>query len=137
MATVKFFSALTVLRRSPAAAVRRDTKTWPIVLYPQYQLMLGDTSTYSPLSIISSSQVCYYIQPFEYLRGLETLVALPCDQLGKILPPHSPPSFTEAVDDPALNPWSPFEDRIGFDFAFYLFIELQDSAPKINRALDH
>lgn len=56
--------------------------------------------------------------------------ARPCDEFGNCLddfvgpPPPTPASF------------APFDDRGSFDFAYFHFVERQDSAAAINRAID-
>lgn len=49
------------------------------------------------------------------------------------MPPHTGPPPAEPLDG---NPWHPFDDRHAFDFAHYHYVQLQDSAPDINKALD-
>lgn len=58
-------------------------------------------------------------------------LAIPCDENGGNLPDPPPPA-------PFAIPtsWSPFRSRVDFDFAHYHFVELQDSAANINKALD-
>ncbi|KAL0058854.1 hypothetical protein AAF712_014433 [Marasmius tenuissimus] len=61
----------------------------------------------------------------------------PCKADGTFLHPNArppPPPPQPTPTDP--DNWSPFEDRLGFDFANYHFTVVQSSAEKINRALD-
>src|ERR1700720_1323398 len=61
----------------------------------------------------------------------------PCNEQGEYLPPHTPPPPpTGPTEAEPRNPWSPFDSRIEFDFAHYHFVEVQNSAGKINKALD-
>lgn len=67
------------------------------------------------------------------------ILAEPCNAAGQALPPHAPPAPDQNPQDPVEvgdNAWHPFESRIEFDFAHYHFVEVQNSAPKISRALD-
>lgn len=66
-----------------------------------------------------------------------TLLALPCDENGNMLPPGSPPPPRHPADATPSNPWNPFDDRLAFQFADYHFTELQTSEAQISRALDH
>jgi Plavaka transposase len=62
---------------------------------------------------------------------------IPCNERGKYLPPYTrPPSTTAPINADDTNPWDPFSSRSDFDFAHFLFIEVQNSAKKIDRALD-
>lgn len=63
-----------------------------------------------------------------------TCEAVPCDELGNDLPPHTPPPPPE-VPDPD-DEWDPFNSRRDFDFAWYHFVEQESSADLINKALD-
>ena len=60
--------------------------------------------------------------------------AKPCDENGAYLPPHTRP---QVPPRPPANPWHPFDSRIDFDFAYYHFAEVQNSAPLIDKALGH
>jgi len=61
----------------------------------------------------------------------------PCNEQGEYLPPHTPPPPpTGPAEAEPHNPWSPFDSRIEFDFAHYHFVEVQNSAGKINKTLD-
>jgi hypothetical protein len=62
----------------------------------------------------------------------QIFLAIPCDENGGNLP-NPPPDPA-----PSANPtsWSPFRSRVDFDFAHYHFVEVQDSAANINKALD-
>lgn len=64
-------------------------------------------------------------------------IAKPCNERGEYLPPHTRPQATpNPPQGEATNPWSPFNSRIEFDFAHYHFVEAQNSAPLIDKALD-
>lgn len=56
-----------------------------------------------------------------------TLLALPCDENGNMLPPGSPPPPRHPADATPSNPWNPFDDRLAFQFADYHFTELHTS----------
>ena len=62
---------------------------------------------------------------------------MPCNKRGEYLPlyarPQAPPIPPEGE---TTNPWNPFNSRIEFDFAHYHFIEAQNSARLIDKALD-
>ena len=60
--------------------------------------------------------------------------AKPCDENGAYLLPHIRPP---AHPKPPVNSWHPFNSRIDFDFAYYHFVEVQSSAPQIDKALNH
>ena len=62
-----------------------------------------------------------------------TYLAIPCDENGGNLPDPLPPPLAPFADPTS---WSPFQSRVDFDFAHYHFVELQDSAANINKALD-
>ncbi|KAH9979150.1 hypothetical protein BJV74DRAFT_900472 [Russula compacta] len=61
---------------------------------------------------------------------------IPCNKRGEYLPPytHPPPAAAPNADD--ANPWNPFNSQVEFDFAHYHFVEVQNSAGKIDQALD-
>lgn len=63
-------------------------------------------------------------------------LAVPCDENGNHLLPGSLPPPRYPVDATQSNPWSPFADRLAFEFADYHFTEVQNSEPRINQALD-
>lgn len=65
------------------------------------------------------------------------IIAKPCTEDGETLPDHTrpPPNATTANVDPS-DPWAPFESCTDFDFAYYQFVEVQNSEDKINKALD-
>jgi hypothetical protein len=68
---------------------------------------------------------------------LVLMPGIPCNEQGEYLPPHTPPPPpTGPAEAEPHNPWSPFDSRIEFDFAHYHFVEVQNSAGKINKALD-
>jgi hypothetical protein len=56
--------------------------------------------------------------------------------MGEYLQPHArprtPPNLPE---DDATNPWSPFNSHLEFDFTHYHFVEVQNSAGLIDKAL--
>ncbi|KAI0245058.1 hypothetical protein BJV78DRAFT_1277562 [Lactifluus subvellereus] len=63
-------------------------------------------------------------------------IAKPCDEGGEYLLPFMHPPAPPDPPEAATNPWNPFKSRIEFDFAHYHFIEVQNSAPLIDKALD-
>jgi hypothetical protein len=68
-----------------------------------------------------------------------TLPGKICNEQGEYLPPYTRPPHPTAqadADDLDARPWSPFNSRIEFDFAYYHFVEVQNSAGKIDKALD-
>jgi Plavaka transposase len=67
---------------------------------------------------------------------LTTKIAKPCDERGEYLLPHTRPPAPSIPHEAATNPWNPFKSRIEFDFAHYHFVEVQNSAPLIDKALD-
>ncbi|KAF5379427.1 hypothetical protein D9615_006625 [Tricholomella constricta] len=71
---------------------------------------------------------------FTYVRHPRS-AARPCDENGDVLPPHAPPVPSTPTLDPE-NPWSPFEDRLSFDFASFHFVELQTSRAQVDTAID-
>ncbi|KAJ3994076.1 hypothetical protein F5050DRAFT_1576335 [Lentinula boryana] len=66
------------------------------------------------------------------------LTALPVDSHGHILPLFAPPA--QPPSPPPLphteEAWSPFGNRVEFDFAYLHFVRLQSSEAEINLALD-
>lgn len=62
-------------------------------------------------------------------------IALPCNEDGEFLPVGSKP-LPAASDDVDSNPWTPFNDRIEFEWAEHHFVELESSAKKIKHGLD-
>ncbi|KAF9548973.1 hypothetical protein CPC08DRAFT_715543 [Agrocybe pediades] len=58
--------------------------------------------------------------------------------LDELLPSQSSGAQSANTDDhyDMENPWSPFTDRLSYDFADYHYVEMKSSARKINRALD-
>ncbi|KAH9970251.1 hypothetical protein BJV74DRAFT_744464, partial [Russula compacta] len=46
------------------------------------------------------------------------------------------PPLAAAPNADDANPWNPFNSRVEFDFAHYHFVEVQNSAGKIDQALD-
>ena len=68
---------------------------------------------------------------------LVSMPGRPCNEQGEYLPPHAPPPPPMGpAEAKPHNPWSPFDSQIEFDFAHYHFVEVQNSAGKINKALD-
>lgn len=75
-----------------------------------------------------------------YYAALTVKIAKPCDENGEylllhVIPPQAPPAPIP-LEEAATNLWHPFNSRIEFDFAYYHFVEVQNSAPLINKALD-
>ena len=62
--------------------------------------------------------------------------AKPCDERGEYLRPHTWPWAPPISPEAAANPWTPFQSHLDFDFAYYHFVEVQNSAPLIDKALD-
>lgn len=72
---------------------------------------------------------------FDTAHCLHT-TARPCNQDGDFLPdgaPTPPRNDSLTMDS---NPWSPFQDRLTFDFAYHHYVELQSSKSKIGKGLD-
>ena len=69
---------------------------------------------------------------------LIVLPGIPCNERGEYLPPFTrpPPACPAAQANTNGNPWNPFDSRIEFDFAYYHFVEVQNSARKIDKALN-
>ncbi|KAI0349284.1 hypothetical protein OH77DRAFT_1584128, partial [Trametes cingulata] len=57
----------------------------------------------------------------------------PCDVRGNALPPGSPPP-SRSKQSP--NDWSPFQDRVEFETAEFLYQRVQMSQPKIDTLMD-
>ncbi|KIL57451.1 hypothetical protein M378DRAFT_188432 [Amanita muscaria Koide BX008] len=64
------------------------------------------------------------------------LNAIPCTEYGSALSPGASPPPRAPIDAMSSNPWSPFDGRLSFEFAYHHFTELQSSGAQINRALD-
>ncbi|KAJ8489753.1 hypothetical protein ONZ45_g13441 [Pleurotus djamor] len=64
------------------------------------------------------------------------LSARACNEDGVFLAPGMPPPPFLPLDATPTNPWSPFRDRLEFEFADYHFSALQDSEASINRGLE-
>ncbi|KAF9470984.1 hypothetical protein BDN70DRAFT_909445 [Pholiota conissans] len=63
-------------------------------------------------------------------------IILPCDRNGNFLPPFTTPLPFDTPDATEDSNYSPFPDRLSFDWTHYQFIELQSSASKINQGLN-
>ncbi|KAG9223441.1 hypothetical protein PLEOSDRAFT_154734 [Pleurotus ostreatus PC15] len=96
-------------------------------------------SAHRPITPPASDDDASDAPSFSYSRH-PLLSGAPCDANGVALAPFSPPPIVPPKpvdgDVPSAEAWAPFEDRITFDFAHFHFVELQDSAAKINTALD-
>ncbi|KDR70757.1 hypothetical protein GALMADRAFT_214468 [Galerina marginata CBS 339.88] len=46
------------------------------------------------------------------------------------------PLPAEPINDSSANPWTPFEDRLEFDWAYYHYVRLQSSASNISEGLE-
>lgn len=66
------------------------------------------------------------------------LLGTPCNEHGEYLPPFTRPPRPgpTAQANTNGNPWHPFDSRTEFDFAYYHFVEVQNSAAKIDKALN-
>ncbi|KAH9974842.1 hypothetical protein BJV74DRAFT_879675 [Russula compacta] len=64
------------------------------------------------------------------------LTAKPCDERGEYLLPHTRPQAPPSLPEAATNSWNPFNSHTEFDFAHYQFVEVQNLAPLIDKALD-
>jgi Plavaka transposase len=62
---------------------------------------------------------------------LTTRIAKPCNEDGEFLPPYTRPPAP-----PEGDPWGPFQSSTDFEFAYYHFVEVQNSATLIDKALD-
>jgi hypothetical protein len=71
-----------------------------------------------------------------YDNVLTVKIAKPCDENGEYLLPHTYPWPPPNPPAATANPWDPFNSRVNFDFAHYHFVEVQNLAPLINKALD-
>ena len=61
--------------------------------------------------------------------------ARPCHADGTFL--HEPPVRpTPGENDQPVHDWTPFEDRLAFDWAYYHYVTLESSAAKISEGLD-
>ena len=67
---------------------------------------------------------------------LTVKIAKPCDENGIDLLPHTRPQPPPNPPAAAADAWDPFDPCVEFDFAHYHFIEVQNSAPLIDKALD-
>jgi hypothetical protein len=61
-------------------------------------------------------------------------IANPCNESGEDLPPYTRPPIPPAAP---TNVFEPFGSRLEFDFALYHFVDVQTSAPMIDKALEH
>jgi hypothetical protein len=60
-----------------------------------------------------------------------------CDKNGTFFRcPFPNPTPSEPADTVPENPWSPFQDRLAFDWAQYHFVQLQSSESEILTGLD-
>ena len=67
--------------------------------------------------------------------GYDTTTARPCHEDGVFLS-ESPVLVTQTKDDHDLHDWTPFEDRLTFDWAHYHYVTLQSSAANIVEGLN-
>ncbi|KAH6868892.1 hypothetical protein BKA70DRAFT_1211207 [Coprinopsis sp. MPI-PUGE-AT-0042] len=68
------------------------------------------------------------------IKSHPVLTATPVDREGNTLPAYTNPPPWDPV--PTENPWTPFEDRLSFDWAHYHVIECGSSEAKIAKGLD-
>jgi len=90
--------------------------------------------TYRSHPFLNGKHFCLKVQS---RRLLITNIAIPCDENGGNLPnplPAPPAPLPSDGQDPTS--WSPFGSRLDFDFAYYHFVEVQNSAGAIDKALD-
>ena len=71
-----------------------------------------------------------------HLILLSLLSGMPCNEYEEYLPPFTRPPHSAAQANVDDSCWNPFSSRIEFDFAYYHFVEVQNSAAKIDKALD-
>ena len=71
-----------------------------------------------------------------YLISLLLLSGMPCNEYEEYLPPFTRPPHPVAQANVDDDCWNPFSSRIEFDFAYYHFVEVQNSAAKIDKALN-
>ncbi|KAF6755243.1 hypothetical protein DFP72DRAFT_811830 [Ephemerocybe angulata] len=62
------------------------------------------------------------------------LNGVPVDAEGLPRPPQARPPIWKELDP--SNPWTPFADRLGFEFCHHHYADAQSSAAKINKGLD-
>ena len=64
-------------------------------------------------------------------------IAIPCDKNGGNLP-DPPPAPSVPLPSNGQDPtsWNPFRSQLDFDFAYYHFVEVQNSAGAIDKVLD-
>ena len=61
--------------------------------------------------------------------------ARPCNKAGHYLPQQASPPLLEPLDATPENPFSPFVDRLAFEFSEFHFCQLQSSEAHVNQAL--
>ena len=79
------------------------------------------------LALIGSSLSTAYCNLFS---------AQPCTEDGTFLNQSNPQAPLLTPMDPSENPWSPFRDRLDFDWAHYHYVRLQSSKSEILEGLD-
>ena len=62
--------------------------------------------------------------------------AQPCTNDGTFLKKSNPQTPLPMPVDSSENPWAPFQDRLGFDWAYYHYVRLQSSKSEILDGLD-
>jgi hypothetical protein len=61
------------------------------------------------------------------------MTGIPCDQYGNDLPPNTPPPHPPDISS---DDWTPYNDRLEFEFANFIFRRNQMSAGDIDILLD-
>ena len=69
-----------------------------------------------------------------FFFGSNTTIAQPCQADGTFIWPPVPP--TPGETDQPVHDWTPFEDRLAFDWAYYHYVTLQSSAAEIAEGLN-
>jgi hypothetical protein len=73
----------------------------------------------------------------QVLQLLIVQSAKPCNEIGEYLAPYTAPqALPDRTNGSGLGSWQPFGSRVEFDFAHYQFVEAQNSAGLIDKALD-
>ena len=70
-----------------------------------------------------------------FFFGYDTITARPCHEDGVFLS-ELPVLVTQTEDNHDLHDWTPFEDRLAFDWAYYHYVTLQSSAANIAEGLN-
>lgn len=77
---------------------------------------------------------CLILRKYELMNSRFQSAARPCDEQGAFLGPGIPaPSLADQTDS---DDWAPYDDRVAFEMAEFLFTRNQMSAPQIDVLLD-